>query len=78
MAKVLEVKKDSPAAKAGIQPGDVILGYKTASGRLRKMRSAAALRRRIIGFGPGDDIKLSMRRGEIEFELTVKLPRTKR
>jgi serine protease Do len=78
MAKVLEVKKDSPAAKAGIQPGDVILGYKTASGRLRKMRSAAALRRRIIGFGPGDDIKLSVRRGEKEFELTVKLPRTQR
>ena len=76
-AVVKQVQPESPAAKAGLQKGDIVLGYKTRSGRLRKMRNSAGLRRRIVGFGPGDKLTLSVQRGEKTLDLEVKLPEAK-
>ena len=60
------------------QKGDILLGYKTRTGRLRKMRGPSALRRRIVGFGAGDKLTLSVQRGGKKIDVEVKLPEAKK
>ncbi|MHC4078184.1 MAG: S1C family serine protease, partial [Planctomycetota bacterium] len=68
-ARILAVTPGSPAAKAGIQRGDVILRING-----RNIRTPRALARRIrYGFGIGDKIKVEIRRGQKELELEVTL-----
>jgi serine protease Do len=72
-AEILAVTPGSPAAKAGIQRGDVILRING-----RNIRTAGALARRIrYGFGVGDRVKVEVRRGEKEmkFEVTLEAPK---
>lgn len=67
-AKVATVVPDSPAEKAGVKPGDIVL--KIDEQTLGDFASlSAAVRER----QPGDRVKLTVRRGEEEKELTLKL-----
>jgi len=56
-AYVKEVEKDSPAAKAGLQPGDVILQFGGD-----KVRSVAELRRLVSETPAGRNIEIQVRR----------------
>jgi len=69
-AQILAVTPGSPAAKAGIRRGDVILRING-----RNIRTPRALGRRIRygRFRVGDKIKVEVRRGEKELEFQVKL-----
>lgn len=67
-ASIAEVGEDSPAAKAGLEAGDVITsidGNKIAS--IRDLRAALSQKK------PGDTIQMIVKRGEEEVELQVKL-----
>jgi serine protease Do len=67
-AKVVAVQRQSPAAKAGIQPGDVILeadGGSVADGR--------SLARRVADHAPGSPLKLAVRRHAATLDMQVTL-----
>ncbi len=67
-ALVAEVTADSPAAKAGMEPGDVIVavdGQKIADGR--------ALARVVADIAPGKETKITVRRDAAERELAVQV-----
>ncbi len=65
---VVAVENDSPAALAGLQPGDVIaaIGGEPA-------QRALDFQRAVLGRGPGDQVELAVRRGESQLDLTLKL-----
>ena len=65
------VHDGSPAAAAGIQPGDVIsaIGSYTLTGGADQFRTAVAARH------PGDTMQLSVVRGGSAREVTVEFPR---
>ena len=68
-ARILTVTPGSPAAKAGIQRGDVILRIDG-----RNIRTPRSLARRIrYTFGAGDKIKVEVKRGEEQLQLEVTL-----
>lgn len=67
-AKVATVVADSPAEKAGVKPGDIVLKIDEQSLSDFASLSAAVRERQ-----PGDRVKLKIRRGEEEKELTLKL-----
>ena len=69
-AKVFEVVPDSPAAKGGIEPGDLILEIEGDA-----IDNATEMAENIAGRQPGDQITLRLRRGEEQMELKVKLGR---
>jgi membrane-associated protease RseP (regulator of RpoE activity) len=65
---VVEVIPDSPAAKAGLQVGDVIVRLGDAAPVAReRMRAALAAAK------PGDRMELTVRRGDKEHRVVVKL-----
>lgn len=67
-AKILEVAPDSPAAKAGLQPNDIILSF---DGRkVTNYRSFSELLRRKR---PGDEVRIEVLRNGEKIELKVKL-----
>jgi len=69
--EVGRVTPDSPAAEAGIQPGDIItgVGAYTLGGGADQFRAAVASRR------PGDTMVLTVRRDGADEVLTVTFPR---
>jgi serine protease Do len=67
-AAVVEVIPDSPAAKAGLRPGDVLLAIDDQAAPTREAFIAALRARQ-----PGDQLKLRLRRGEAEQVLVVEL-----
>jgi serine protease Do len=69
-ALVAEPQPDSPAAKAGIKPGDVIAAIDGTP-----VKDARDLSKTIAGNAPGRSIKLSMLRGDEERTITVTLGR---
>jgi len=60
----------SPAAKAGIRPGDV---FRAVNGR--RVRNEDALMEMFAGFEPRQKIKLTMQRGDRQLQLQVTLAR---
>jgi DNA-binding MarR family transcriptional regulator len=66
---VRDVTGDSPAANAGIAPGDLII---RADGR--QLRSAAQLKRTVSSLEPGGELALTLLRDQGELSLTVKMP----
>ncbi|MBI2202864.1 MAG: DegQ family serine endoprotease [Candidatus Rokubacteria bacterium] len=65
---VAEVQPRSPAAKAGLESGDVIIGFNG-----KKVESAADLAR-AVGFArPGEEVRLTVWRDRAEHKLTAKL-----
>ncbi|MEE2641873.1 MAG: trypsin-like peptidase domain-containing protein [Planctomycetota bacterium] len=66
--KIKELKKDGPAEKAGFQKGDVILEFAG-----KKVRTKEALRIALSGKKKGEKIKVKVRRGDKELELTIEL-----
>lgn len=71
-AKILEVQDDSPAAKAGIQPDDVIVQFAG-----KKVTSFAELATAVRSHKPGDKVKLKVSRGEETLELELKIGKRK-
>ncbi len=67
-AKIGEVFKDSPAAKAGILAGDLVL---EANGMA--IADFAAFKEIINEHQPGDELRLKIKRGDQEMEIKVKL-----
>lgn len=67
-AAIDETTKDSPAEKAGLKAGDVILKVDNT-----EVADANALREMLAGRSPGDAIKLFIRRAKEEFEKEVTL-----
>ena len=65
---VAEVQKDSPAAKAGVQVGDVIAEAKGAA-----VNDLTALKRVLAGAKPGDTLTLKVTRGGTSQTLSVTL-----
>ena len=67
-ALVAEVTTDSPAAKAGMEPGDVIVavnGDRIADGR--------GLARAVADIAPGKEARITIRRAAAERDLTVQV-----
>ncbi len=67
-AKLVGVRAGSPAAKAGLRTEDVVIGVDGDS-----IETGDELREAIDAKKPGDEIRLKVRRGGDERELTVKL-----
>lgn len=66
VVRVADVWKDSPAAKAGVKPGDELIGLAGRSiTTLKIAHEAIALTR------PGDKVKLTVKRGGEEIDLTL-------
>ncbi len=63
-----DVTPDSPAVRAGLRPGDVILAIGD-----RPLRSAAELRRTVAGKDPGDVIRLALARDGEQLRADVTL-----
>lgn len=66
--RVAEVTEDSPAAKAGLQKDDVILGVNDT-----ELKGDTSLAEVIGGFKPGDEVTLKIQRDGKEQELKVEL-----
>ncbi|MBC7856100.1 MAG: trypsin-like peptidase domain-containing protein [Pirellulaceae bacterium] len=69
-AKIAKVYPDSPAAKAGVVVGDVIISANGAA-----VADYAAFKATINDHQPGDKLKLKIKRGDQEVELELKLAR---
>ncbi|RFF28953.1 MULTISPECIES: S1C family serine protease [unclassified Wenzhouxiangella] len=67
-ARVSQVHRDSPAWKAGLQRGDVLI---SAGGQ--QVRSARELMQRIAGTEPGSELELEVLRGNQVFTTSVEL-----
>ncbi len=67
-AVVTDVYKSSPAAKAGVQPGDKVVGVGG-----RQVESYLQLLRRIALLAPGTKVKLSLLRGKAALEVSATL-----
>ena len=67
-ALVTDVSKDSPAAKAGIKQGDVIIGYDG-----KPVKDVTDLRGRVAMTSPGTKVDLTLVRNEKQQELTVQV-----
>lgn len=67
-ALVAEVTADSPAAKAGVQPGDVIVAVNGD-----RIADSRALARAVADVAPGNEAKITVRRDGAERELAVKV-----
>jgi S1-C subfamily serine protease len=67
-AKIASVVPDSPAAKAGVQPGDIVLKLGD-----QDLSDFPSLSRGVAELQPGDSVKLTIKRGEQTVELNVKL-----
>ena len=67
-ALVGDVVKDSPADKAGLKPGDVIIAVDG-----KKIKNSTQLRNQIAGTEPGTKVKLTILRDKKEKTIKVKL-----
>lgn len=67
-AVITDIFKGSPAAKAGLQPGDRVLGVNG-----HPVESYLALLRRIAILAPGSQVRLSIVRGKARREVSVKV-----
>ena len=65
---ISEVMKDSPAAKAGLQQGDIILQYND-----KPVKNVSKFRNEVAMMTPGTDIKLKTFRNNKPMNLTVNL-----
>jgi serine protease Do len=68
--EIAGVDRTSPAARAGIRPGDVILAVNGI-----QIETSTSLVRTVAGIPPGGEAKLSVRRGSQTFELPVSVGR---
>ncbi|HEY3862047.1 MAG TPA: S1C family serine protease [Verrucomicrobiae bacterium] len=69
------IEKNSPAAKAGLKPGDEILKVDG-----RRIEAAAMFRRWLAESAPGETLHLEIQRGSQDFTVSIKLqplPRTR-
>lgn len=68
VAKIVEVQDDSPAAKAGILPDDIIVEFGG-----KEVTDFETLAGAVRGRKPGDKVKVKVSRGEetVELELTI-------
>ncbi len=71
-ALVAQVQENSPAAKANLKPGDVVLSVND-----QKIEQSRDLARRVAEIKPGSDVKLTVWRDKKETTLTVKLEQLK-
>lgn len=67
-AYVTDVQSGSAAASGGIKPGDIIQGIDNS-----KINSSVELSERIARHSPGDELNLSLKRGDQIINTTVKL-----
>jgi serine protease Do len=66
VAKIATVLAGTPAEKAGLKPGDVVLQY---SGQ--EVKDFASLQLRVNDSMPGDKVTVVVLRGETKLELVV-------
>ena len=66
---IAEVTKDSPAERAGLKVNDVVVRF----GERNEIESLREFQREFGRFSVGDEIKITVRRGEKNVELTIKL-----
>ncbi len=66
--RLIEVDRNSPASKAGLKVGDVVLKVNG-----RNITIAEAFRRWVAGSEPGETLNLEIKRGEEVLSLAVKL-----
>ena len=69
-ALVTEITEDSPAERAGLKPGDLILAVDG-----EQIQRDADLRETLSAYQPGDRIELTVRRGDRERDIQVSLGR---
>jgi serine protease Do len=67
------VDKDSPALKAGLKVGDVIVNVDG-----REILVAASFQRMIAEASPGETVSLNIRRGTESMSVKIKLGQAKR
>jgi M6 family metalloprotease-like protein len=70
---VVEVEPDSPAARAGLQPGDLLLKLGSQA-----VSSPDELRQLLQSHSPGEEVRIAVRRKEKSLEVPVKLGATSR
>lgn len=66
--KVKKVDKDGPAGKAGLKANDIIIEFAG-----KKVRTKEALRIALNGKKAGEKVKMKVKRGDKEIELTIEL-----
>jgi len=67
-AQITQVTENSPAAKAGLQAGDLIIAVDGVG-----LRDFNELRTMIANLSPGQDVVLSLKRDEKQLDVTVQL-----
>ena len=66
--RLIDIEKESPASKAGLKVGDVVLKVDG-----REILVAASFQRMIAEYAPGESVSLNIRRGTKSMSLNVKL-----
>jgi serine protease Do len=70
VAKVAKVIADSPAEKAGLKEGDVVIRFGD-----KEITDFSSLKEAVDDHNPGDKVTAKVKRGEEELEVTVTLGR---
>jgi serine protease Do len=70
IAKILRVFRDSPAEKAGVKEGDVVIRFGD-----KDVTNFDSLKKAVNEYNPGDDVTVKVKRGDEILELKVTLGR---